>query len=373
MTIFHIWLRELEDIGLVTSKSRSYRFSSNIVEQTVLTLFSRNRQEVLFEICDMLFITRYVRPSTYVKRKGEVCICLEPMHDLLLVSTIVKNIDIPSVKSGDKDHICLSHPSLDNSEFFGMVLSKIPEIVPSEKVLEYCTEILFWACCYGKRQMVHELEKYMCQLGIMNGEIINKALKHVSYCDNACEKILNTLINSQFGTLVESDTIVQLLRKSATIGFNPQAFQTILSKKTNKSIDDLYTYLSEAEVIHNGSFVCVVLNQCLEYKPTEKQLMKIVLGCISTGIHPNKSFLDTAMSRFSLETFKSIFDECIRLSTNSEFCLYLLRTWISHAADDSYIYFLYESVIVKPMTQTWYPEYINDENSKSFSSIVVDI
>ena len=288
-----LMIKELDEMDFVAHRGSCYQLSCNIVEDAVLYLLSRNHQAVLFEICDMSFITKYVRHSSYIKREGEVCICLEPGLDSLLVNTILKNIDLASVKSGDRDHVCLSHPSLADNTFFDMILSKMQEIWPFELFSEFVIEMLYWACCYGKRQMVLKLEKLMNKLEIITSEIINKALKHVSYCDSSCEKILNILVNSQVGTFVEPETIFQLLQNAETIGFKSQALQILLSKKTNKDVADLCRFTSEAKRIKNDSLIRTVLRHCLSCDPDRKRTKSNSVRLYFCGSSFEKRFRQT--------------------------------------------------------------------------------
>ena len=91
-----------------------------------------------------------------------------------------------------------------------------------------------------------------------------------------------------------------------------------------------------------------------------------MLDYISVVVHLRKDFdkhlLEGAISMFSLQQFMFIFDECIKLDGSCELSSFLMRTWMSHASDGSYVHDIYESAIVKPMTQTWYHAYISDES-----------
>ena len=369
--------QKLLSMGLVTSCNDVYTFRCKYVEAEVLLLFANNYEDVILNKCDTSFINRYIRPSTYVKKHGEVCVCLDSKHDSFLSKNIINNIASLSVQQGDSLKDCLNNPALEDSEFFQGILKEIQRILTDADMLGKCRDVLYWTCFYGKYEMTKILLNYLISSDQMTANVFNKALEHLRDCDFSCEKLLLLFATSPYGHFASPENILKLIEHSSDIGFTPDCFRLFLSKVT-VSYDVICDLLSTSvDVSHRNEdktfeMVRIILDLHQSFKLSSNEKIDFILKCIDLGVHTNENMLEVLKTTFShcrgVTDFLKVFERYIETDNTNALCISLLRTWWELHPGNNYIHNIYKHVFVKTMQKEWYPTYIKDETIKSLIS-----
>ena len=369
--------QELLSMGLVTPCNDLYTFRCKYVEAEVLLLFANNYEDVILNKCDTSFINRYIRPSTYVKKHGEVCVCLDSKHDSFLSKNIINNIASLSVQQGDSLKDCLNNPALEDSEFFQGILKEIQRILTDADMLGKCRDMLYWTCFYGKYEMTKVLLNYLISSDQMTANVFNKALEHLCDCDFSCEKLLLLFATSPYGHFASPDNILKLIEHSFDIGFTPDCFRLFLSKVT-VSYDVICNLISTSvDVSHrnedkNVGIARIILDHHQSFKLTINEKIDFILKCIDLGVHTNENMLQVVKTTFShcrgVNNFLNVFERYIETDITHTLCISLLRTWWELNPGNNNIHRIYKHVFVKTMQKEWYPTYIEDETIKSLIS-----
>ena len=358
----------LMENGFIKRYSSSlYKFSCIFAEDSVLQSFARNYTMLLFENCDFNFIYKYVRPSSYVRKRNEICVCIDSKFDTRLASTILKKIDLGSLQVSDENHHCLNHPAFKSDNFSKIFMHEMQQTLSRDDLSKYSTEILNWSCCYGRRNLASTIMNIMVESENMTKEIMNNALKSVSYCDYKCPEILYLFLNSQLSSLVESETIVQLISTASKIGFSPKCLRSFLAdlNLSGKIVGDLISMsIAKKEIGHTK----VLLHESLVSKLSKQDRVELLLRCVDIHIdqHLTKHLRESILSVDCPWTdFCKVFDKYVASYSDIQTCITLLKTWLKHRSGTDYIPFILDSLLVKPMSRQWYCDYIQDEVIKS--------
>ena len=328
--------QKLLRMGLIRYCDKFYMFRCKYAEREALLLFANNYEEIMLKSCHTSFINRYVRPSTYVKKHSEICVCLDSNQDSFLVSKIINNIKALSVQQGDLLHCCLNNPALEDADFFRALFSKMQKILSGEEMLDKCRDILYWACCYGKYEMAKILLNYLISSANMTPYVFNKALEQLRYCDISGEKLLYLFGTSACGHFASSDTILKFIEHSSDIGFTPDCFRLFLSKVTvtYDIICDLLSrsvHVSDTNEDKSFGMVRIILDLHQSFKLTSNENIDFILKCIDLGVHTNENMLQVLKTTFShcrgVTDFLNVFERYIETDIGYTLCISLLRTW----------------------------------------------